>query len=307
MKNFWNNERHTFHKLPGQGRFKIEQFILAVLFIITMFMGIGQIPITLVMFGNRELISFDQLQTMQNFGAFLGKNYLLFLILFPFALTFLALLFSFKYIHKSKVLAFFTSRSFFDWGRVGRSFLLWFLVAVAMLIYSYYSTDYILGNFDSGTFFGLLAIALALIPLQIACEELLFRSYLFKGLSLMKNPIMQLVFCGILFGLMHLGNPEIGKLGKIAIVYYIWTGIFLGLIAHFDNGIEITLGYHFANNLFAGIILTTNWQAFQTDALFLDTTPPVLGWEIWIAMFILQPLYFMYFNWKYKWGVSFKN
>ncbi|MDC1186818.1 hypothetical protein N8079_03230 [Crocinitomicaceae bacterium] len=76
---------------------------------------------------------------------------------------------------------------------------------------------------------------------------------------------------------------------------------------HVDNGLELTIGYHFANNIFAAIVLTTNWQAFQTDALFMDTTPPVLGWEIFLSLFLFQPLFFFYFNKKYKWGVSFKS
>ncbi len=307
MKNFWNNERHTFHRLPDQGKFEVKHFLLAAVFIITMFLGVGQVPITLEVIANRELLSYDQLETMHNLGAFIGKNYLLFLILIPFVLTFFAVLFSIKWIHKTKILPFFTTRSSFDWNRVFHSFTIWFLLAVLTLAYSMYQTDYILWNFNPSTFFGLCAMALALIPIQIACEEILFRSYLFKSLSFLGNPILQLAICGSLFGLMHMGNPEIGKLGQIAIIYYIWTGIFLGLIAHFDNGLELTIGYHFANNIFAAIVLTTNWQAFQTDALFMDTTPPVLGWEIFLSLFLFQPLFLFYFNKKYKWGVSFKN
>ena len=43
-------------------------------------------------------------------------------------------------------------------------------------------------------------------------------------------------------------NPEVEKLGYLILVYYIGSGLFLGIITLMDEGIELALGFHFANN-----------------------------------------------------------
>ena len=285
------------------GRFKFEHFLLASVFIVSMFIGFGQIPLLVVVLKEHIVALGDSAEIMQVLTSRIGENKLLVLLLIPFILTFLAALFSIKWIHKTKILPFFTSRVSFDWKRVLLAFGLWGGIMAVMLAISFSQSDNFVWNYNSETFVSLVLISFLLIPLQITCEELIFRSYMFKGLSFMKKPILQLLICGTLFGLMHLGNPEIEKLGKIAIVFYIWTGVFLGFVAYFDNGIELTVGYHAANNIFASIVVTSNWQAFQTDALWLDMKPPALGWDMALTLFIWQPILLLLFNWKYKWKI----
>jgi uncharacterized protein len=307
MKKFWNSERFSFHKLPEIGRFKFEHFLLASVFIVSMFIGFGQLPLLVVIIQERIVILGDSAEIMNVLSARVGENRLLVLLLIPFILTFVAALFSFKWIHRTPILPFFTSRSSFDWKRVILSFSAWAGIMGLMLLISFYTGSKLVWNFNAETFLSLVLISFLLIPLQITCEELIFRSYMFKGLSFLRKPMLQLLICGVLFGLMHLGNPEIEKLGKIAIIFYIWTGVFLGLIAHFDNGIELTIGYHAANNIFAAIIITSNWQAFQTDALWIDMTPPKIGWDMLVTLLLAQPLLLVLFNWKYKWGILSKK
>ncbi len=299
--------KHTFHKLPEQGRFKYEHFLLAIVFIATVFIGIGQLPLTYVILSEHASFSGDSADVLLSLSLLIGKNKLLVLLLIPFVLTLVAALFSIRYIHKSAILPFFTSRLAFDWKRVFISFGLWFGIMSLMLAVAIYSTDTYIWNYNSSSFLGLLGIAVLIVPIQIMCEEFLFRSYLFKGLSFLKRPFLQLLICALLFGFMHIGNPEIAKLGYGAIFFYIWTGLFLGLLAHFDDGLELSAGYHAANNIFGALIVTTNWQAFQTDALWLDMAPPSLGWEALVTLFIWQPALFLFFNRKYKWGVKLKS
>jgi len=239
--------------------------------------------------------------TQSRMAEMLGTNLFLTLVLVPFALGLLALVFAIKYIHKSDVLSFFTSRSQFDWKRVFLSFGIWGTFMIAMTLYAYFTTDLLIWNYNPSSFWLLLLICLFVLPLQTTCEELLFRSYLFKNLDFIAQPLIRILICGSLFGLMHFANPEVEILGKLALVFYIWNGIFLGLLTHFDNGMELSLGYHAINNIFAALIVTNNWQALQTDALLLDTSSPVLGWEIGLTMFLWQPLLFFFFKWKYQW------
>jgi membrane protease YdiL (CAAX protease family) len=149
----------------------------------------------------------------------------------------------------------------------------------------------------------LFLIALLLIPIQTTCEEMLFRGYTMQGFKLRtKNNLIAILVSGIMFGMVHIGNPEIEVIGYHIIFYYIAVGIFLGLISFFDNGMELSIGYHAANNLFAALLITTNWQVFQTDAVFIDNTPPQIGWETTVGILVILPLLFFLFKRKYKWG-----
>ncbi len=296
-----------FHELPEKGNFGVWQFIVTLILLASVFIGIGQIPLVLALF-NRALDD-GQLGGLSQteMGEILGSNLFLTLLLIPFILGLLALIFAIKYIHKSEILQFFTSRDRLDWRRVFLSFSVWGGFMLVMVIFTYFTSDVLMWNYKSNTFWMLFLICLFLLPLQTTCEELLFRSYLFKNLNFISQPLIRIVICGTLFGLMHFANPEVEVLGKLALVFYIWNGIFLGLLTHFDNGMELSIGYHAINNIFAALVVTNNWQALQTDALLMDSSIPSLGWEVLLTMFIWQPLLFFYFKWKYNWDIRYKR
>ena len=47
-------------------------------------------------------------------------------------------------------------------------------------------------------------------------------------------------------------NPEIEKIGDIALVFYIGTGFLFGITTLMDEGTELALGMHAVNNIFGG-------------------------------------------------------
>ena len=196
----------------------------------------------------------------------------------------------------------FSGRENFDWKRVLFSFSVLFSVLSLFLIIQYLSSDSLVFQFDIQKFIPLFFIAIFLLPIQTSCEELLFRSYILQGIKMRtkKNSIAVLI-SGIMFGAIHIGNPEIAKIGYHIIVYYMLVGVFLALVSLFDNGIELALGYHAANNIFAALMVTNNWQAFQTDAVFMDNADPGNGLETIIGVLVILPLIFFIFYKKYKW------
>lgn len=235
--------------------------------------------------------------------ATMGKNRFFFWILIPFLFAALALIFGVNKVHERPILSLFTARVTFDWKRFFFSFTLY---GAILLLFFYLQT---IGNpnlkwqFDPEKFLPLFLIALVFIPIQTACEELIFRSYLMQGLKMRTgNNAFSVLLAGTMFGLMHLGNPEIQQLGYGIIVYYIISGIFLNLIAHADDGIELSLGYHVANNLLTALLVTNNWQAFQTDALYLDTSLPSFTWDMFLMPVIVFPLMYFIFSKKYSWA-----
>ena len=232
-----------------------------------------------------------------------GKNRFLALVLIPFVLVFIALFFISTKVHGRKFLQLITGRTSIDFKRIAFSFCVIVLLQTILLGIQVYFNSNIVWQFDLNKFLPLFLIALLLIPIQTTCEEMLFRGYTMQGFKLRtKNNLIAILVSGIMFGMVHIGNPEIEVIGYHIIFYYIAVGIFLGLISFFDNGMELSIGYHAANNLFAALLITTNWQVFQTDAVFIDNTPPQIGWETTVGILVILPLLFFLFKRKYKWG-----
>ena len=160
--------------------------------------------------------------------------------------------------------------------------------------------DYVL-NFRWEAFWKLALIAILLIPLQTSFEEYLFRGHMMQGLGILfRNRWMPLLLTSVIFGLMHLGNPEVEKLGYGIMIFYIGTGFFLGIITLMDEGLELALGFHAANNLVTALLVTSEWTAFQTDSLLKDVAEPGLEWDAYLPL-LLFPLLLFFFAWKYGW------
>ena len=157
-------------------------------------------------------------------------------------------------------------------------------------------------NFKLVPFLIFLFLGLILIPLQTSFEEYFFRGYLMQGLGLAtKSRWFPFVFTSIAFGLMHIANPEVGKMGYIILIYYVGTGFFLGILTLMDEGLELALGFHAANNLFGALLLTSDWSAFQTHSILKDVAEPSAGFEVILPVFIIFPILVFIFSKKYGW------
>jgi hypothetical protein len=157
-------------------------------------------------------------------------------------------------------------------------------------------------NYDPIKFFPFLILALLLIPLQTSFEEYFFRGYLLQGIGVIsKSRFFPLVITSITFGLMHIANPEVGKLGPIIMVYYIGTGFFLGIVTLMDEGLELALGFHAANNLIGALLVTADWTAFQTHSILKDVSEPSAGFDVLFPVLVIFPILLFIFGKKYKW------
>jgi membrane protease YdiL (CAAX protease family) len=276
------------------------QHILTVSMVLLAYF-LGQFPLLIVL-GNMDLLRPESIDNTGFMAEAVGYNYFLALILLPFVLSFLALIISAKYFLRRSIRSLFTKRHHLDWRRIFVSFILWFLIMLILFLSLSMSSGTIVWNFEPASFAGLLVVALFMVPLQTTCEELIFRGYLMQlSGAIFKKGWMSVLFTGVIFGLIHASNPEVDKIGDVALCYYIGTGIFLGLITVMDDGIELGMGFHAANNIFAAVIVTNDWQAFRTDALYLDTAPPSFGWDSILTLLILQPLLVFVFAKLYRW------
>ncbi|TYB73084.1 CPBP family intramembrane metalloprotease [Bizionia saleffrena] len=235
-----------------------------------------------------------------------GKNRFLIESLVPMAIALGALFFWVKYIHGQTITSLTTSRKKIDWKRIWFSFFLWGILSSALVLVDYIvSPEHYLFNFELVPFLFLAAIAIVLVPIQTSFEEYLFRGYLMQGIGVMaKNRWLPLVITSVIFGVMHIANPEVGKIGYFIMVYYIGTGFFLGIITLMDEGLELALGFHAANNLFTALLVTADWTAFQTHSILKDVSDPLefSVFQIILPVFVVFPILLFIFSKRYKWN-----
>ena len=271
------------------------------LLIFIFFNFLGQIPLSLYIISQSDLVG--EFISHQDLFSKLPSNLTLFLILLPFAVVLPFIYLVVTRLHQRSFISLITPRDRVDYNKILFSFFLWGTVSALMVIFDYMMSpqDYD-WNFKPLTFLILLFVSVVMIPLQTSTEELIFRGYLMQGFGvLFKNRWMPLLITSILFGLLHIWNPEIDKLGIHLIWYYIGTGLFLGVITLMDEGLELALGFHAANNLVTALLVTASWTAFQTESLLIDNSEPLLGMELIITLVVIYPLLAIIFAKKYKW------
>lgn len=233
----------------------------------------------------------------------MNSSLFLFLMIFTFMIGLLSLFLCVKYLHKKKFVSIVTSRDKIDWKRMFYAFALWGSISIVFIFIGMFLSpgDYT-WNFKPIPFFTLLFVSFVFLPFQTSFEELVFRGYLMQGFgTLVKNRWFPLLTTSLIFGLMHGMNPEVEKLGYIVMVFYIGTGLLYGITTLMDEGTELALGLHASNNIVAAFIVTTDWMVFRTDALYIDTSEPSVGAEMFIGVFILYPLLLFLFSKKYGW------
>lgn len=269
-------------------------------FVIIIFNFLGQLPLTYAILQEGALSSGDDPMEMMR-G--IDKNLQLFLLLIPFAVGFLGLWLVVRKLHERSMLSITTAREKIDWRRSLYAFLIWGVVTLLLV-----GGDYLMSpesyelNFNLKRFLLLFVIAVLLIPIQTSLEEYIFRGYLMQGFAgMFKNAWAPLLMTSIIFGSLHLFNPEVEKLGYGIMGYYIGTGLFLGIMTLMDEGIELALGFHAANNLVTALLVTANWTAFQTESVLIDVSEPSLGAELFISLFVLYPLFLVWMSKKYGW------
>lgn len=282
------------------------RYLVGVIIIFVAWQIVGMIP--LLIFLGIEMVngaSLGAISDISQMAGLLGNNLFLFLMLFSFAVGLIGVILSAKWLHNQSFLNLTTARPKIDWKRFWFIFVLWGVFSVASTLLAYYAApeEYVF-NFNAQPFFILCAIIILLMPLQTSFEEYLFRGYLMQGLGVIfKNRWLPLLLTSVGFGLLHGLNPEVAELGPIMMIFYIGTGLVLGIMTLMDDGMELALGFHAANNMFAAFLVTSDWSALQTDALLTYTADPeTIGFaEIGGPVFIIYPILIFILAKVYKW------
>ncbi len=274
-------------------------------FIIILFSTFGQIP--LMFYLPSEIPSPDS--NPMDILKGIPSNLRFFLLLISFAITVPGIWLTVTKLHDLPFISVITGRKKIDFERILYSFMIWgtAISSLVFLDYSLNPDDYQV-NFKIKEFVILFIIAISLIPIQISVEEIVFRGYLMQGFGNWFNSrFMALFLSSTVFGLLHFSNPEIDALGNKFIVQYITAGFILGIIALMDDGLELSLGLHAAQNLIGVLILTADWTALQTESILKYTADPeirtvdlLISLSLYLIVLIVLARKYSWTNWKEK-------
>jgi membrane protease YdiL (CAAX protease family) len=231
----------------------------------------------------------------------INRSLLLALMMSMFACTLLFFYLTVTFFQKKTLSSILTGFEKIRWNRYFFSFSIWGTLIIILTVSSYFlSPETFELKFDFTKFSLLLIVSIIFIPIQTATEELLFRGYLMQGFGIaFKNGILPLIITSIMFGLMHGTNPEVKTHGLLVMMpYYILFGAFLGVLTLLDEGSELAMGIHCANNLISALLISSKNSVLQTDAMFFTSVEnPFAEFLSWIVMAII--CFFILFK-KYK-------
>lgn len=270
----------------------VTTFLMLSIFIYNIiFMFTSDVDYTKEMEKMFEMIPSNNFWLVVNLGLFV------FLLLMLFGLVF--------FLHKRSLVSLTTARNKIDLKRVAFSFGLVILIGVTSFGFEYYmNPETIVLDFKPVSFIILIVLSLILFPFQIGLEEYLFRGYFMQQIGIVvKNRWFPLISTSVMFGLLHSANPEVAEMGGITMIFYIGTGLLLGIMTLMDDGLELALGFHFANNFLAATLVTAEYSALRTDSLFkyVPQESTASFWDILIPILISYPIILFILAKKYKW------
>jgi membrane protease YdiL (CAAX protease family) len=253
------------------------------------------------------MMSKEQMDEVYKSMSEIPNNWSLIINLSPFIFLLGLLFLLVRNLHERSVLSLTTSRNSVDYKRILFSFSVVVLLTIIVFTVSYFvDNSNIIWNFNPLKFSILFLISILLFPCQIGLEEYLFRGYLMQQIGIVvKNRWFPLLFTSVVFGLFHSANPEVAQMGYGVMVFYIGTGLLLGIMTLMDESLELALGFHLGNNMMAALLITSDFSAIHTDALFkysgVEKPVDMLN-EMIVSIAIVYPIMLYIFAKRYNWS-----
>ena len=285
---------------------QIWRYIVVLILSFAIANTIGAIPIGIIMV--LGLIKSGGLQStpenMMDFSTYgIDQNLGLAALLFSFFVAFVGFVLLLKPFHNRTLQGTINGTNKIRWKKISIGFLVWAVLMLTSLIITLITSPGELKlQFEWSSFIPLFFIALILIPFQTAYEEVTFRGYLLQGIATgTKSKIWALVITSLVFGLLHSINPEVKEYGFMATMpSYIGFGLIFGLITLLDDGVELAIGIHTANNFLSAILVSSPHSALVTPAIYsVDKIDPYADM---LSLYIFGIIAIIIFSFIYKWN-----
>ena len=280
-----------FLELPHVGKTEWWRYVIGFLLILFFWFVLGSIaPVSMVAYsmvdGNPD--TYVDLTTGFVVGVDPMINFVMVNVSF---ITFMiGLVIAVVMVHKRPFRTLITPFKNVNWRRVGQGYFVYMLLVALSSGVEYLVNPEIYSftlNFER--FLPFVLLILIFTPIQTSAEELFFRGYLLQAFGhILKNPIALSVINGVLFMLPHLANPEVDSGPVLLALYFFGIGAFFAFITLRDNGLELALGAHAANNMYAGIFANYTGSVLPTDSIFTVTElDPLFGLISFVCIAVL--------------------
>lgn len=208
-----------------------------------------------------------------------------------------------KRFHKKTLTSVLTGYEKFRFKRFFTAFAVWGALLIIVITVNYFvAPDQLSLTFNLKGFLISFFMCLIFMPIQTGIEEVIFRGYLLQGLSqIFKNGIAPLVITSLLFGMAHMSNPEVREYGwQIMLAYYVCFALFMGGLTLLDEGLELAIGIHFANNLFSSALVSSPHSVIKTNSIFTASSDdPAAEIVLWFCMAAVTfTIFWLKFRWK---------
>lgn len=287
---------------------QIWKYIVVFFLAIFVSQTVGAIPliIMLVVKMIQQGDNFVPPENSMDLSAYgIDPNFGLVLILIPFLVMFVVSVLLIRSFHKRSLMDVINGGVSFRWRNFSVGFFTWGVIIFATIVISVYlNQDNYELRFNAQTFIPLVIISLLMLPFQSGSEEFLIRGYLSQGIAARtRSNILVIIISSVVFASMHAVNPEVKEFGFwLVIPQYFLYGIFISIVAIMDNGIEMAIGLHSANNVVASIFVTSKSSVLQTPALFYEKETHLAEqyWSFLIAAVLCLLLFKLIYRWDFK-------
>ncbi|HCO66551.1 MAG TPA: hypothetical protein DIT04_02185 [Dysgonomonas sp.] len=315
-----NNKTDKMNFLESAFKPKVSfwYYFLVLVLVYLVMNVIGAIPLTAVIMSKmfQNMHSMGDVQSLSESMKHIvnpsyweiSKNLFLILMLFPFITGIIALLLFIKPFNKRHYLTIINGTKRIRWSRIAWGAAVWAGLSILYMVVEYsLNPDNFKLQFESSSFLVLFIITIFMMPIQTSCEELAFRGYFAQGIAgATGSRWLALVIPSVCFGLSHSLNPEVSAHGfGLMMSQYIFIGLLFGLVSILDDGIELALGMHAANNMFLSLFVTNPDSVLQTPAVFEQQT--IYPVKELIVLIITSIIAFVIFYKKFGWNFRIMN
>lgn len=195
-----------------------------------------------------------------------------------------------RYLLKRPVIQLVTDRPRINWRRVGEGFGIWFGLSLLSGAIDYtLNRDAYRFSFSLAAFIPFAVVALLLLPIQTTAEELFFRGWIIQWARRLPT-IAVVAISGAVFSLPHLGNPEAAGSEIPALIAWFVLGAGWAYVSVRDRSIELAVGAHLANNLFAILLVGYDNAVLPTSSVLttadLNLEGTAIALTVLMAIFI---------------------
>jgi hypothetical protein len=179
------------------------------------------------------------------------------------------------WLHRRPWRSFITAKPCFDWALFARSASAMLLLALLSLgLTLLLSPQELRFSPNWGEVVAFAPLALVTLPLQCLTEEIFFRGYVFQLVGRLTRLMpVRILVPALLFTAAHSANPEAQYNFLWASADYLLLALYLGAISVKANGLEASLGAHFAINVNGAVLVGSTVSVSPGPTLWLSAAP----------------------------------